>query len=217
MGKNKEKQKQKNSNDVINDINRILENKLKAIKECIKKYVNEKKIEKIIIAGPPSKDLEKFKEEIEKEIEKEHPGIEVKTTILGLYESEYPIKELKTHEGNRIGKEDAKKIVNHLLGIFRKIVGREESKVTLDIQKIPNLCTDKTDKIKYSKEFLNALKTLEEKIVCHADNLIDNAKRQNIEQEVERALIDGNNEYATRLVCLHKELSDICGIDVNKI
>ena len=59
--------------------------------------------------------------------------------------------------------------------------------------------------------------TLEEKIVCHADNLIDNAKRQNIEQEVERALIDGNNEYATRLVCLHKELSDICGIDVNKI
>jgi uncharacterized protein (TIGR00295 family) len=60
-------------------------------------------------------------------------------------------------------------------------------------------------------------KTLEEKIVCHADNLIDNSKKRNIELEVERALLDGHNEYARRLVALHKELSDICGIDVNKI
>ncbi len=60
-------------------------------------------------------------------------------------------------------------------------------------------------------------KTLEEKIVCHADNLIDNSKRQPIELEVERVLYDGNNEYARRLVILHKELSDICGIDLNKI
>ena len=59
--------------------------------------------------------------------------------------------------------------------------------------------------------------TLEEKIVCHADNLIDNSKKRNIELEVERALLDGHNEYARRLVALHKELSDICGIDVNKI
>jgi len=62
-----------------------------------------------------------------------------------------------------------------------------------------------------------APKTLEEKIVCHADNLIDNCQRQPIEQEVERALHDGYKEYAERLVSLHKELSDICGMDLNLI
>lgn len=59
--------------------------------------------------------------------------------------------------------------------------------------------------------------TLEEKIVCHADSLIDNCRRQNIEKEVERALMDGHKEYAVRLVGIHKELSDICGVDVNRI
>ncbi len=59
--------------------------------------------------------------------------------------------------------------------------------------------------------------TLEEKIVCHADNLIDNYHRRPIENEVERALRDGNQEYALRLVDLHKELSDLCGIDLNRI
>ena len=58
---------------------------------------------------------------------------------------------------------------------------------------------------------------LEEKIVCHADNLIDNCKMQNIEREVERALRDGHKDYAVRLVSLHKQLSDICGMDVNNI
>lgn len=59
--------------------------------------------------------------------------------------------------------------------------------------------------------------TLEEKIVCHADNLIDNFRRQPIEREVERALREGHKEYAARLVKLHKELSDICKIDLNLI
>jgi len=60
-------------------------------------------------------------------------------------------------------------------------------------------------------------KTLEEKIVCHADNLIDNCQRQPIEHEVERALRDGYKEYAERLASLHKELSNICGMDLNLI
>ncbi len=60
-------------------------------------------------------------------------------------------------------------------------------------------------------------KTLEEKIVCHADNLIDNCKRQNIEYEIERALNEGHKDYAIRLANLHKELSDICGVDLNDI
>ena len=59
--------------------------------------------------------------------------------------------------------------------------------------------------------------TLEEKIVGHADNLIDNCKRQPIEHEVERALNQGYKEYAERLIKLHKELSDICKIDLNLI
>ena len=59
--------------------------------------------------------------------------------------------------------------------------------------------------------------TLEEKIVCHADNLIDNCRRQNIEKEIERALKEGNKDYAERLIKLHKELSNICGIDLNLI
>lgn len=59
--------------------------------------------------------------------------------------------------------------------------------------------------------------TLEEKIVCHADNLINNCKRQNIENEVKRVLREGHRKYAERLVKLHKELSDICGIDLNLI
>ena len=60
-------------------------------------------------------------------------------------------------------------------------------------------------------------KALEEKIVCHADNLVDNNKKQNIEYEIERALAQGFDGYARRLFALHEELSDICGIDVNKI
>ena len=59
--------------------------------------------------------------------------------------------------------------------------------------------------------------TLEEKIVCHADSLIENSKKQNIEKEIEQALMNSHEEYAKRLVILHKELSDICGIDVNKV
>ena len=59
--------------------------------------------------------------------------------------------------------------------------------------------------------------SLEEKIVCHADNLVCGSKRQPIEVEIEKALTKGLKEYAIRLVNLHKELSQICGIDLNKI
>jgi uncharacterized protein (TIGR00295 family) len=58
-------------------------------------------------------------------------------------------------------------------------------------------------------------KTLEEKIVCHADNLIDNCERQKIENEIDKALENNQKEYALRLKKLHKELSKKCGIDLN--
>lgn len=59
--------------------------------------------------------------------------------------------------------------------------------------------------------------SLEEKIVCHSDNLIDNFKMQKIEDEIEKVLSEGKKNYAIRIVKLHRELSNICGIDVNKI
>ena len=59
--------------------------------------------------------------------------------------------------------------------------------------------------------------TLEEKIVCHADNLLDDCTRQPIEHEVEQALNDGKKEYAMQLVQLHHELSTLCGKDLNTI
>ena len=59
--------------------------------------------------------------------------------------------------------------------------------------------------------------TLEEKIVCHADNLIDDFTKQKIEAEVEKALSDGLKDYAIQLVRLHMELRDLCGMDLNDI
>jgi uncharacterized protein (TIGR00295 family) len=59
--------------------------------------------------------------------------------------------------------------------------------------------------------------SLEEKIVCHADNLIDNCKKQKIEYEIEKALKKNQNEYALRLVKLHYELCKKCKIDLNKL
>lgn len=59
--------------------------------------------------------------------------------------------------------------------------------------------------------------TLEEKIVCHADNLINNCKKQKIEYEIEKALKKNQKEYAFRLIKLHQELSKKCGIDLNHL
>ena len=59
--------------------------------------------------------------------------------------------------------------------------------------------------------------TLEEKIVAHADNLIENDHEHRIEVEVEKALKKGHTKHADRLIQLHKELSQRCGIDLNNI
>lgn len=59
--------------------------------------------------------------------------------------------------------------------------------------------------------------SLEEKIVCHADNLIENTSRQKIEKEVEKVLEQGNKKYAKRLVKLHHELCRKTKKDLNKI
>ena len=59
--------------------------------------------------------------------------------------------------------------------------------------------------------------SIEEKVVCHADNLIDKCKRQKIEYEIEKALQKNQKEYAIRLLNLHLELCKKCGIDLNNL
>ena len=59
--------------------------------------------------------------------------------------------------------------------------------------------------------------TLEEKIVAHADNLIQDGEKQRIEDEIKQAKEKGLEQVAQRLIALHKELSDICGMDLNEI
>ncbi|DAC73295.1 MAG TPA: TIGR00295 family protein [Thermoplasmata archaeon] len=59
--------------------------------------------------------------------------------------------------------------------------------------------------------------TLEEKIVAHADNLIENDHEHQIEKEVEKALQKGQTKHAKRLMELHRELSQRCGMDLNDI
>ena len=59
--------------------------------------------------------------------------------------------------------------------------------------------------------------TIEEKIVAHADNLIDNDREHPIEKEVQKALKKGHTKHAERLMQLHRELSQRCGMDINNI
>jgi uncharacterized protein (TIGR00295 family) len=59
--------------------------------------------------------------------------------------------------------------------------------------------------------------TLEEKIVTHADSLIQRGKKQKIEKEVEKAIKKGQKKHSQRLLKLHKELSKICAMDLNDI
>ena len=113
----------------------------------------------------------------------------------------------KTHGIRHVieGVEIAKK-----LGLSEKIIGIIETHIGAGIP------SDEARKLGLpARDFIP--KTLEEKIICHADSLIENNKKQTIEQEVQRALLEGHKSYATRLISLHKELSNLCGIDLNKI
>jgi len=60
-------------------------------------------------------------------------------------------------------------------------------------------------------------KTLEEKVVAHADNLIERDRVQNIQLEIDRQMRNKNFEYAKKLRELHDELSALCGRDLNDL
>lgn len=59
--------------------------------------------------------------------------------------------------------------------------------------------------------------SLEEKIVAHADNLIDKGKKQPIAKEVNKALKNNKKLLAYNLLKLHLELSELAGVDLDDI
>jgi tRNA (cytidine56-2'-O)-methyltransferase len=59
--------------------------------------------------------------------------------------------------------------------------------------------------------------TLEEKIVTHADNLIEDNEKVPISYEIKKAENEQKFSYAKRLRTLHDELSQICGIDLDDL
>jgi len=59
--------------------------------------------------------------------------------------------------------------------------------------------------------------TLEERIVAHADNLIDGSTRARVTDAVARLAREGKTEAARRVLELHRALSLACGMDIDDI
>lgn len=60
-------------------------------------------------------------------------------------------------------------------------------------------------------------RTLEEKVVAHADNLFSGTERVKVGRAVSELVRKGMGEAAAKVLHLHKELSDACGCDVDTI
>jgi uncharacterized protein (TIGR00295 family) len=60
-------------------------------------------------------------------------------------------------------------------------------------------------------------RTLEEKIVCQADNLVDGARRQKVQEELDHLRQRGLDRVATKIERLHAELSDLAGCDLDDV
>ena len=59
--------------------------------------------------------------------------------------------------------------------------------------------------------------TLEEKIVAHADNLMSGSRRTRIQEAVSHLARKGEFEAARKVLRLHEELSEICGMNLDDI
>ncbi|MDW5561770.1 MAG: HDIG domain-containing protein [Methanomassiliicoccus sp.] len=59
--------------------------------------------------------------------------------------------------------------------------------------------------------------TLEEKIVCHADNLVGDADYMTSRAAFEDFVRKGLRESGERMLAMHRELSAVCGTDVDTI
>lgn len=60
-------------------------------------------------------------------------------------------------------------------------------------------------------------RTIEEKIVAHADNLTSGTKRTGIEEAVAYIARKGEHEAALKVLRLHEELSKACGTNIDNI
>ncbi len=60
-------------------------------------------------------------------------------------------------------------------------------------------------------------RTLEEKVVAHADNLIGGGKKIPVGQTIRKFRREGLAEGAERIAALHAELGKLCGIDLDDI
>lgn len=60
-------------------------------------------------------------------------------------------------------------------------------------------------------------KTLEEKIVAHADNLISGSRRAPVSEAISQMIRLQEEEAARRILSLHKELSELCGRDLDRL
>lgn len=59
--------------------------------------------------------------------------------------------------------------------------------------------------------------TLEEKIVCHSDNLVGDDVIMTLEEAAEELEVRGYLTTASRMKVMHGELSTICGIDIDTL
>ncbi|QLH75015.1 MAG: HDIG domain-containing protein [Methanomassiliicoccales archaeon] len=57
--------------------------------------------------------------------------------------------------------------------------------------------------------------TLEEKIVCHSDNLVGDNEIMTLAEAVEDMEVRGYRTTAERMKVMHRELSELCGIDID--
>lgn len=60
-------------------------------------------------------------------------------------------------------------------------------------------------------------RTLEEKIVAHADNLMSGSRRTGVEEAVAYIARKGEHEAALKVMRLHEELSKACGTNIDNI
>ncbi len=59
--------------------------------------------------------------------------------------------------------------------------------------------------------------TLEEKIVCHADNLVSDDRYTTSKESYDDFLRKGLKAQGEKMLRMHNELSQICGIDIDEI
>jgi uncharacterized protein (TIGR00295 family) len=59
--------------------------------------------------------------------------------------------------------------------------------------------------------------TVEEKIVCHADNLVGDDRIMSSQDALEELLVRGYHVTAQRMKAMHEELSELCGEDLDRL